>query len=160
VLCLHDVVPERPESQWDVTEDEAGGVIERYRAKGYVIVTLDDLPSGADRALAVTVDDCLAGAVDWLLRRARVRTTVFVVPAWIDGPSAGFGRWGCSAAWSCGATARTWGSRASDARQAAASSDCASALVSDAAPSSGRSTVAATTNAAATRPALMPNARW
>jgi peptidoglycan/xylan/chitin deacetylase (PgdA/CDA1 family) len=92
VLCLHDVVPERPESHWDVTEDEAGGVIERYRANGYAIVTLDDLPSCADRALAVTVDDCRSGAVAWLLRRATVRATVFVVTDWIDGP-AGFATW-------------------------------------------------------------------
>jgi peptidoglycan/xylan/chitin deacetylase (PgdA/CDA1 family) len=91
VLCVHDVVPERPESQWDVTEEEIGGVIDRYRANGYEIVTLDDLPSAAVRTLAVTVDDCRSGAVDWLLHRAGIRTTVFVVPGWID--DSGFGTW-------------------------------------------------------------------
>jgi peptidoglycan/xylan/chitin deacetylase (PgdA/CDA1 family) len=101
VLCLHDVVPEGPESQWDATEDEVHGVIDRYRANGYAIVTLDDLPARAERALAVTVDDARAGAVAWLLHRAPVRTTVFVVPGWMDEPDGirsretygGFGTW-------------------------------------------------------------------
>jgi peptidoglycan/xylan/chitin deacetylase (PgdA/CDA1 family) len=93
VLSLHDVVPARPESQWDVTEEEIGGVLDRYLAIGYAVVTLDDLPCDADRALAVTVDDCRAGAVGWLLHRTPVPTTVFVVPDWIDGTNGGFGTW-------------------------------------------------------------------
>jgi len=87
VLCLHDVVRGHPSSPWAVTEEEIDGIVEEYRAAGYALVTLDELSSAPDRALAVTVDDACAGAASWLLRRAgRLAATVFVVAGWIDEP--------------------------------------------------------------------------
>jgi peptidoglycan/xylan/chitin deacetylase (PgdA/CDA1 family) len=102
VLCLHEVTRERPSSPWTVTEDEIGEIVGEYRARGYALVTLDDLPAVPDRALAVTVDDGRSGAVAWLLRNpAGVRATVFAVPGWVDEPQrvpererySGFGSW-------------------------------------------------------------------
>jgi peptidoglycan/xylan/chitin deacetylase (PgdA/CDA1 family) len=87
VLCLHDVVRGRPTSPWTLTEEEADGIVDEYRAAGYALVTLDELSSAPDRALAVTVDDGCAGAASWLLRRAgSLAATVFVVAGWIDDP--------------------------------------------------------------------------
>jgi peptidoglycan/xylan/chitin deacetylase (PgdA/CDA1 family) len=87
VLCVHDVVRGHASSPWAVTEEEIDGIVEEYRAAGYALVTLDELSSAPDRALAVTVDDACAGAASWLLRRsASLAATVFVIPGWIDEP--------------------------------------------------------------------------
>src|SRR5258708_17864753 len=87
VLCLHDVVRGHCSSPWAVTEEEIDGIVEEYRAAGYALVTLDELSSVPDRALALTVDDACAGAASWLLRRsASFAATVFVVSWWIDEP--------------------------------------------------------------------------
>jgi peptidoglycan/xylan/chitin deacetylase (PgdA/CDA1 family) len=87
VLCLHDVVRGHPSSPWALTEEEVDRIVEDYRAAGYALVTLDELSSAPDRALALTVDDAGAGAASWLLRRsASFAATVFVVAGWIDAP--------------------------------------------------------------------------
>jgi peptidoglycan/xylan/chitin deacetylase (PgdA/CDA1 family) len=82
-------VKRHPDSQWAVTEDELDRIVDAYRARGYVTVTLDRLSHIPQYALAVTVDDGRSGAVAWLLGRApanQVKATVFVVPGWIDRP--------------------------------------------------------------------------
>lgn len=91
VLCVHDIVPAYPASNWTVTEREMEAVISACQRQGYGFVSLDDFPLAPEQAAVLTADDGRSGAVWWLLRKAPalgISGTAFVVPGWIDNPQA------------------------------------------------------------------------
>ena len=89
VLCVHDIVPSDPASNWTVTEREMEAVIGACRRQGYAFVGLDDFFAAPEQSAVLTADDGRSGAISWLLRKApalEIRATAFVVPGWIDNP--------------------------------------------------------------------------
>lgn len=91
VLCVHDIVPADPASNWTITEREMEGVIGACRRHGYDLADLDDFAGAPAQAVVLTVDDGRSGAISWMLRKAPmlgISATAFVVPGWIDNPRA------------------------------------------------------------------------
>lgn len=89
ILCIHDIVPDTPESPWEIQ----GGVFEQLlhhlKYQDYQFVGLDDISRHTGRSIVLTIDDAPSGAVDWILQRAflfDIQVTLFPVVDWLDNP--------------------------------------------------------------------------
>ena len=91
VICIHNVVKLKLGSCWDVTEYQLESLLDRLLEQAHEFTSLDSLSTAHDRSVAITIDDGRRGAGSWLLRSAQARkfvATIFVVPRWIDDPTA------------------------------------------------------------------------
>jgi hypothetical protein len=91
IICLHEIerVP-NGNSPWVLPVELVESVLTRLQESDWEWSSLRDISAEGGRRLVVTIDDCRAGAMEWLLTSKFLKgrsITIFPIPLFIDRPA-------------------------------------------------------------------------
>lgn len=89
ILCIHDIVPNEPDSPWEIQATEFENLLNSLIEQNYNFCGLDNISYEKKQSIVLTFDDAPSGAINWIIERAHVfdlQVAIFPVINWLDFP--------------------------------------------------------------------------
>jgi len=89
ILCIHDIVPDKPDSPWEVHAAEFENLLYSLIEQNYRFCKLGSFYQEKERSIVLTFDDAPSGAINWIIERAAIfdiQAAIFPVINWLDFP--------------------------------------------------------------------------